>query len=158
MYSVSCAIYLPYANLLQHARTQKYKGTSVKEYSIVRSARATVAVFIEKRQAIVHGRLATGIVFPLWVPNCHLGERQFGSFFTKIPRSWNQEFPYYKGFRGVGRENSAPLLTQQPPPPYAYDAIASLSLAEYVRSFRLCRCTGCRCRACPSAVMAHHET
>lgn len=114
--------------------------------------------FYRKRQAIVHGRLATGIVFPLWVPNCHLGERQFGSFFTKIPRSWNQEFPYYKGFRGVGRENSAPLLAPSPPPPYAYDAIASLSLAEYVRSFRLCRCTGCRCRACPSAVMAHHET
>lgn len=43
---------------------------------------ADFLIFHLKREAIAHGRQATDPVFPLWVPNCHLGERQFGSFFT----------------------------------------------------------------------------
>ena len=44
-------------------------------------------IFHSKREAIAHGRQASDPVFPLWAPNCHLGEWQFGSFFTKIPLS-----------------------------------------------------------------------
>ena len=44
-------------------------------------------IFHSKREAIAHGRTATDPVFPLWAPNCHLREWQFGSFFTKIPLS-----------------------------------------------------------------------
>jgi hypothetical protein len=100
-------------------------------------------IFHSKREAIAHGRMATDPVFPLWAPNCHLGEWQFGSFFAEIPRSWNQECPVYKGFRGVGREKSAPLLSQQPPPPYAPEAIASLYQAVYVKTFYLWQLPPC---------------
>lgn len=81
-------------------------------------------IFHSKREAIAHGRMATDPVFPLWAPNCHLGEWQFGSFFAEIPRSPTIKVPIYRRFRGVGREKSAPLLSQQPPPPYAPEAIA----------------------------------
>lgn len=43
---------------------------------------ADFSIFHLKREAIAHGRLATEPVFPLWAPNCHLEERQLGSFFT----------------------------------------------------------------------------
>lgn len=48
---------------------------------------ADFLIFHSKREAIAHGRQASDPVFPLWAPNCHLGEWQFGSFFTKIPLS-----------------------------------------------------------------------
>ena len=100
-------------------------------------------IFYTKREAIAHGRVANGPVLPLWAPNCHLREWQFGSFFAKIPRSQTIKVPIYRHFRGVGREKSAPLLAQQPPPPYAPEAIASLYQAEYVKGFYLCRRATC---------------
>ena len=82
-------------------------------------------IFHPKRMAIAHQRMATGSVFPLWAPNCHLEEWQFGSFFIENPRSSNQECPVYRHFRGVGREKAPhcslcsthrPTLPRQLPP------------------------------------------
>lgn len=86
---------------------------------------------------------ATEPVFPLRAPNCYLGEWQFGSFFAKIPRSPTIKCPFYRPFRGVGREKSAPPLAQQPPPPYAPEAIAPLYRAEYVRTFYMWQLPPC---------------
>ena len=83
--------------------------------------------------------MASDPVFPLWAPDCHLREWQFGSFFAEIPLSPTIKVPIYRRFRGVGREKSAPLLPTLPPPPYAPEAIASLNQAVYVRTFYLCR-------------------
>ena len=82
-------------------------------------------VFHPKREAIAHQRIAFGTVFPLWAPNCHLEEWQFGSFFIENPRSPNKECPGYRHFRGVGREKAPhcslhnphrPTLPRQLPP------------------------------------------
>ena len=82
-------------------------------------------IFHPKREAIAHGRAAADPVFPLWAPNCHLGERQFGSLSIKNPRSPNEECPACRHFRGVGREKAPhcsissphrPTLAGQLPP------------------------------------------
>lgn len=82
-------------------------------------------IFRTKREAIAHGRLATGPVFPLRAPNCHLAGWQFGSFFTKNPLPQTIKVPIYRPFRGVGRGMSAPPLPAYPSPPYAREAIAT---------------------------------
>ncbi len=82
-------------------------------------------IFHPKREAIAHGRMAIDTVFPLWAPNCHLGEWQFGSFFVKSPRLQNEECRFYRHFGGVGREKAPhvcfpcphrPTLPRQLPP------------------------------------------
>ena len=71
-------------------------------------------IFHSKREAIAHGRMATDPVFPLWAPNCHLHEWQFGSFFAEIPRSPTIKVPIYRRFRGVGREKAPRCCFRSP--------------------------------------------
>ena len=119
-------------------------------------------IFHSKREAIAHGREASNPVFPLWVPNCHSWRWQFGSFFAQIPRSPTIKCRIYRRFRGVGREKSAPLLADQPPPPYAPEAIALFVRAVYVRNFYLWQLPSCvaadHVSPTTSAVVAYHKT
>ena len=59
----------------------------INNFPDMKALSADFFIFQPKREAIAHGRQATEPVFPLWAPNCHLAEWQFGSFFTKIPLS-----------------------------------------------------------------------
>ena len=137
-------------------------AAKINNFSDMKALSADFFIFHLKREAIAHGRMATDPVFPLWAPNCHLREWQFGSFFAKIPRSPTIKAPIYRHFRGVGREKSAPLLAQHPPPPYAPEAIADLFKAEYVRTFYLWQLPPCvaadHVSRTISAVMAHYAT
>lgn len=49
-------------------------GYLVNNYSNRKAQSADFFIFHPKRMAIAHGHMDTGSFFPLWAPNCHLGE------------------------------------------------------------------------------------
>ena len=71
-------------------------------------------IFHSKREAIAHGWQATDPVFPLWAPNCHLEEWQFGSFFPKIPLPSARKPRYKAHFRGLRAENERSVCFSSP--------------------------------------------
>ena len=97
----------------------------VSIFSDINALSADFFIFHPKREAIAHVREATDAVFPLWAPNCHLAEWQFGSFFAENPHLSAVKVPFYRRFRGAGREKAPhcclcsphrPTLPRQLPP------------------------------------------